>query len=144
MSPLRHNLLSLLLVAAAVHQVGACPCGDLDHHGWYGVWRAVTGGESTTEHGGCPADHDRPAESSSNHPLSDHEGSDDAQRHGSHDPATLTQAGAFTLALFASDLAAASLFSSENKASAASGRWDSLSDRLPAPPLRARLQVLRL
>lgn len=30
----RNPLLNLLLALAGLHQLGACPCGCLEHHGW--------------------------------------------------------------------------------------------------------------
>ncbi|TWT99431.1 hypothetical protein Pla108_03700 [Botrimarina colliarenosi] len=43
----RNNSIRLLLVAAAIHLLGACPCGCLEHNGWRLTALLVMGGDDS-------------------------------------------------------------------------------------------------
>lgn len=43
----RNNSIRVALVVAALHLLGACPCGCLEHNGWYQAAMAALGVAST-------------------------------------------------------------------------------------------------
>lgn len=54
------NSIRLLLVAAAIHLLGACPCGCLEHNAWRQSIVALIGHESplrTGDDGNCDGEH---------------------------------------------------------------------------------------
>ncbi|MCA9241949.1 MAG: hypothetical protein KDA37_17180 [Planctomycetales bacterium] len=55
-----HNSIRLLLAAAAIHMLGACPCGCLENNGWYLTAVSLFGSPTSSEPHEEPCDGDHP------------------------------------------------------------------------------------